>query len=98
MNSIRSNSMLFFYEPLSRSLEKTGKFDSVEAIGRHTDVTVFRCETRRPTLGQLVPPVAAPASLKDDCGPAARRRERGKTVWPASALRRPSRPERMRST
>ena len=51
--SIRSNSMLFFYEPLSRSLKKTGKFDSVEAIGRHTDVTVFRCETRRPTLGEL---------------------------------------------
>ena len=45
--------MLFFYEPLSRSLKKTGKFNSVEAIGRHTDVTVFRCETRRPTLGEL---------------------------------------------
>ncbi len=51
--SIRSNSMLFFYEPLSRSLKKTGKFESVEAVGRHTDVTIFRCETRRPTLGEL---------------------------------------------
>ena len=51
--SIRSNSMLFFYEPLSRSLEKTGKFESVEAVGRHTDVTIFRCETRRSTPGRL---------------------------------------------
>jgi hypothetical protein len=50
---ICSNSMLFFYEPLSRSLVKTGKFTSVETIGRHTDVTIFRCEVRPPTLGSL---------------------------------------------
>ena len=53
VKSIRGNSMLFFYEPLSRSLRKTGKFESVEAVGRRTDVTIFRCETRRSRLGRL---------------------------------------------
>jgi SAM-dependent methyltransferase len=51
--AIRSNPILFFYEPLSSSLRKTGKFVSVEAIGRHTDVTIFRCEVHPPTLGHL---------------------------------------------
>lgn len=48
--AIRSNPMLFFYEPLSSSLRKTGKFISVEAVGRHTDVTIFRCEVHPPTF------------------------------------------------
>jgi SAM-dependent methyltransferase len=52
--AIRANSMLFFYEPLSRSLMKTEKFISVKAVGRHTDVTIFRCEVRPPTLGRLL--------------------------------------------
>lgn len=51
--AIRSNPMLFFYEPLSSSLKKTGKFISVEAIGRHTDVTIFRCEVQPPGLSRL---------------------------------------------
>ena len=79
---IRSNSMLFFYEPLSRSLEKTGKFESVEAVGRHTDVTIFRCETRRPTLGRLFPRWLRPARLNDEAHCASPR--------PTRARRRPS--------
>ncbi|MDR8732329.1 hypothetical protein [Burkholderia pseudomultivorans] len=39
-----ANSMIFFYEPLDESLRKTGKFRSVQAVGSHTDVTVFRCD------------------------------------------------------
>jgi hypothetical protein len=37
------NHMIFFHEPLSRSLKNTGKFRAIEIIGTHTDVTVFRC-------------------------------------------------------
>jgi hypothetical protein len=51
--AIRANPMLFFYEPLSASLKKTGKFISVEAVGRHTDVTIFRCRVPPPTLGRI---------------------------------------------
>jgi hypothetical protein len=36
--------MLHFYEPLSVSLTKTGRFQSIRPIGRRTDVTVFRCD------------------------------------------------------
>lgn len=36
--------MIYFYEPLSVSLARTGCFQSIRAIGAHTDVTVFRCE------------------------------------------------------
>lgn len=37
------NHMIFFYEPLSQSLKKTGKFRTIEKIGSHSDVEVFRC-------------------------------------------------------
>lgn len=43
-HAIDSNPMLFFHEPLSRTLAATGKFQSVRVIGSHTDVTVFCCE------------------------------------------------------
>lgn len=38
------NSMVYFYEPLDESLRKTGRFRSVQSVGSHTDVTVFRCD------------------------------------------------------
>ena len=41
---IATNHMLFFYEPLRQSLEATGKFRSIRPIGRHTTVTVYRCD------------------------------------------------------
>jgi hypothetical protein len=40
----RTNSMVHFYEPLTRSLEKTGKFSSIRQIGAHSDVVVLRCD------------------------------------------------------
>lgn len=43
--AIASNPMLSFYEPLSESLRKTGKFKSIALVGRHSDVVVLRCET-----------------------------------------------------
>jgi 2-polyprenyl-3-methyl-5-hydroxy-6-metoxy-1,4-benzoquinol methylase len=39
-----ANHMLAFHEPLSASLAATGRFRTIEIIGRHTDVTVFRCD------------------------------------------------------
>lgn len=36
--------MVHFFEPLSVSLARTGRFQSIHAIGAHTDVTVFRCD------------------------------------------------------
>jgi len=36
--------MVHFYEPLSVSLARTGRFQFIRAIGAHTDVTVFRCD------------------------------------------------------
>jgi hypothetical protein len=42
--SIRQNPMLFYYEPLSLSLARTGRFESVTVVGHHTDVVIFRCE------------------------------------------------------
>ena len=41
---IRANHMLFFYEPLRTSLERTGKFRTIRAIGNHTTVVVYRCD------------------------------------------------------
>jgi hypothetical protein len=41
---IRANHMLFFYEPLRTSLERTGKFSSIRPIGKHTTVVVYRCD------------------------------------------------------
>jgi hypothetical protein len=49
-DAIRRNPMLFFHEPLSLSLARTGKFESVALIGHHTSVFVFRCEARLPTV------------------------------------------------
>jgi hypothetical protein len=46
-DSIRRNPMLFYYEPLSVSLERTGRFQSITVVGHHSDVVIFRCETRR---------------------------------------------------
>jgi hypothetical protein len=40
----RTNSMVHFYEPLTQSLEKTGKFSSIRQIGAHSDVVVLRCD------------------------------------------------------
>lgn len=42
-DSIRLNPMVFFHEPLSRSLKNTGRFTNIEKIGAHTDVTIYRC-------------------------------------------------------
>jgi hypothetical protein len=42
-DKIAANHMLYFYEPLSRSLEKTGKFSSIRKIGSHSDVVIYRC-------------------------------------------------------
>jgi SAM-dependent methyltransferase len=38
------NHMLFFHEPLETSLVRTGRFKSIRQIGRHTSVTIFRCD------------------------------------------------------
>ena len=43
-DSIRSNPMIFFHEPLAATLEQTGRFRSVREIGRHSDVVVYRCD------------------------------------------------------
>jgi hypothetical protein len=48
--AIRQNPMLFFHEPLSLSLARTTKFASITVIGHHTDVVIFRCEARGPTV------------------------------------------------
>lgn len=40
----KSNSMVFFYEPLEDSLRRTGRFSSIRKIGEHTDVSVYRCD------------------------------------------------------
>jgi SAM-dependent methyltransferase len=47
---IRQNPMLFFHEPLSLSLARTNKFESVRVIGHHTDVAIFRCEVHGATV------------------------------------------------
>jgi 2-polyprenyl-3-methyl-5-hydroxy-6-metoxy-1,4-benzoquinol methylase len=39
-----ANPMIFFYEPIATSLERTGRFRSVQEIGRHTDVVIYRCD------------------------------------------------------
>jgi hypothetical protein len=38
-----ANHMIHYYEPLSLSLAKTGRFKTIERIGHHTTVSVFRC-------------------------------------------------------
>ena len=44
-DAIRQNPMLFFHEPLSLSLARTGKFESVTIVGHHSEVVIFRCTT-----------------------------------------------------
>jgi hypothetical protein len=39
----RLNPMLFFYAPLEESLRRIGKFVSIDRIGTHSDVGVYRC-------------------------------------------------------
>lgn len=46
--AITNNPMVFFHEPLSESLRRTGKFKSIKAVGAHSDVIVFRCDVREP--------------------------------------------------
>jgi hypothetical protein len=39
-----ASSLVFFHEPLSRSLAGTRHFRSIEPVGAHTDVVIYRCE------------------------------------------------------
>jgi SAM-dependent methyltransferase len=41
---IQKNPMLFFYEPLQRSLRRTGRFRTIRPIRAHANVAVFRCD------------------------------------------------------
>jgi hypothetical protein len=43
-DQIAANHMLFFYEPLHKSLKDTGRFSSINKIGAHTSVVVYRCD------------------------------------------------------
>jgi hypothetical protein len=43
-DAIASNHMVYFHEPLSVSLGRTGRFEAITKIGAHSDVTVFRCD------------------------------------------------------
>jgi hypothetical protein len=43
-DSIQNNPMLFFYEPLQRSLRRTGRFRAIRRIGADTRVAVYRCD------------------------------------------------------
>ncbi len=48
--AISNNPMVFFHEALSESLKRTGKFQSVNIVGNHSDVVIFRCETQKPAV------------------------------------------------
>jgi hypothetical protein len=41
---IRRNPMLFFYEPLEKSLERTGRFRRIQQIGRYPSMAIYRCD------------------------------------------------------
>ena len=41
---VASNHMLFYYEPLLKTLERTGLFSRISKIGAHSGVTVYRCD------------------------------------------------------
>lgn len=41
---VTENHMIFFYEPLSTTLEQTGLFRSIKKVGAHSDVAVYRCD------------------------------------------------------
>jgi len=43
-DSIQTNPMLFFYEPLQTSLRRTGHFRAIRRIGADTRVAVYRCD------------------------------------------------------
>jgi len=45
-----NNHMLFYHEPLRVSLERTGRFRSIERIGSHTSVGIYRCLAHAPSL------------------------------------------------
>jgi SAM-dependent methyltransferase len=58
--SIRQNPMLFYYEPLSLSLARTERFESITIVGHHSDVVIFRCAARslRTTWRRFIWPLA----------------------------------------
>lgn len=41
---VAANHMIYFHEPLRRSLEATGRFASIQQIGGHSDVVIYRCD------------------------------------------------------
>lgn len=41
---VSTNHMIFFHEPLRSSLELTGRFSSIQQIGEHSDVVIYRCD------------------------------------------------------
>lgn len=41
---VAANQMLYFHEPLRRTLEATGRFAAIRQIGAHSDVVVYRCD------------------------------------------------------
>lgn len=43
-NKSNPTHMVFFHEPLSRSLAASGRFRSIAPIGSHSDVVVYRCD------------------------------------------------------
>jgi hypothetical protein len=43
---VSSNHMIYFHEPLRRSLEATGRFSSIRQIGGHSDVVIYCCDVR----------------------------------------------------
>jgi len=43
-DQIAANHMLFFYEPLHKSLNDTRRFSSIRKIGAHSSVVVYRCD------------------------------------------------------
>ncbi len=43
-DAVESNPIVFFHEPLERSLRRTGRFGTVARIGAHTGVVVYRCD------------------------------------------------------
>ncbi|WP_313534239.1 class I SAM-dependent methyltransferase [Sphingomonas sp.] len=43
---VAANHMIFFHEPLSLSLKATGRFSSIQQIGSHSDVGIYRCDVR----------------------------------------------------
>lgn len=41
---VAANHMIYFHKPLRQSLEATGRFSSIQQIGEHSDVSIYRCE------------------------------------------------------